>query len=355
MTDKNKTLTLILCVLFGYLGMHRFYVGKNKSGIVWLLTGGLCGIGWIIDIILICTDKFDGVTGTQNTSVSQPIQQPLQSKSASIPQPVQPPTAPMQETVQVQTPQPQAAPIPKAVQVQIPQPQTAPIPKAVQAQVPQQQAAPTLVSTYVPMPCFLPITDGKGLKYEYENDLCMINTTAAELNAELGGEVTFKQEPENANDANAVAVWQNERKLGYIYRGQSQEMANRWLKSNDPLMGFISHVDIVQNKVKYKIGFYRPLEEMEKGKFKLAGIRQKDNLGDLRQDNLECCKEGETLSIEFDDETEKYIVWGGGGEIGVLPKKAEDFLGSKDRAVGILTKMECDDDGKYNAEVEVYI
>ena len=33
--------------------MQRFYVGRPASGVVWLFSGGLCGIGWIIDFFLI--------------------------------------------------------------------------------------------------------------------------------------------------------------------------------------------------------------------------------------------------------------------------------------------------------------
>lgn len=353
MTNKNKTIALILCVLLGYLGIHRFYVGKTKSGVVYLLTVGLCGIGWIVDIILICTDKFSGVAVPQNTSTFKlPQMQVPQSQAAHVPQPIQ-----------AQIPQPQVISVPQSVQTRVPQSQTEPVPQSVQTQAIQPQVAsvplPTQpqaasISTYMPMPCFLPFTDGKGLKYEYENDLCMINTTAAELGAKLGGEITFKQEPENTYDENAVAIWQDGRKLGYIYRGQSQEMANRWLKNSSPLLGFISHIDIPNNKIKYKIGFYESLEKMRKERFKLTGIRQKDALDNLRQDNLEYCSLGEALSIEL-DEGEKYIVWCNSGEIGVLPKIAEDFLGSKEKAVGILTKMDFDDDGKYTAEVEVYV
>ena len=39
--------------LFGFTGAHRFYYGKKVSGLIWLLTGGLCGVGWIIDLFLI--------------------------------------------------------------------------------------------------------------------------------------------------------------------------------------------------------------------------------------------------------------------------------------------------------------
>lgn len=39
--------------IFGFIGIHRFYYGKPISGIIWLLTGGLLFVGWIIDLFLI--------------------------------------------------------------------------------------------------------------------------------------------------------------------------------------------------------------------------------------------------------------------------------------------------------------
>jgi TM2 domain-containing membrane protein YozV len=44
---------LWLPCLMGISGIHRFYTGRWVSGIVWLLTGGLCGVGQIIDLIFI--------------------------------------------------------------------------------------------------------------------------------------------------------------------------------------------------------------------------------------------------------------------------------------------------------------
>jgi TM2 domain-containing membrane protein YozV len=31
------------------MGLHRFYLGKWISGLAWLFTGSLFGIGWIYD------------------------------------------------------------------------------------------------------------------------------------------------------------------------------------------------------------------------------------------------------------------------------------------------------------------
>lgn len=57
-SKKNKMVALLLCIFLGYLGIHRFYVGKTGTGILYLLTGGLVGIGWIIDIITIASGSF---------------------------------------------------------------------------------------------------------------------------------------------------------------------------------------------------------------------------------------------------------------------------------------------------------
>ena len=42
-----------LCLFLGYFGAHKFYEGRIGMGILYLLTIGLFGIGWIVDIILI--------------------------------------------------------------------------------------------------------------------------------------------------------------------------------------------------------------------------------------------------------------------------------------------------------------
>jgi len=62
-SDKKKMTALILCILLGGLGIHRFYVGKIGTGIIWLLTWGCVGVGWIIDIIKIATGKFTDKQG----------------------------------------------------------------------------------------------------------------------------------------------------------------------------------------------------------------------------------------------------------------------------------------------------
>jgi len=61
--QKDWLITLLLCIFVGGLGVHRFYVGKMGTGIIMLLTGGGCGIWWIIDIIMIVTGSFKDAQG----------------------------------------------------------------------------------------------------------------------------------------------------------------------------------------------------------------------------------------------------------------------------------------------------
>lgn len=47
--ETSYNVTWVLLTFFGLLGIHRFYLGKVGSGILYLLTGGLLGIGYLYD------------------------------------------------------------------------------------------------------------------------------------------------------------------------------------------------------------------------------------------------------------------------------------------------------------------
>ena len=50
---KDKWIALLLWFFLGYVGAHKFYEGKILMGIVYILTVGLFGIGWVVDFFVL--------------------------------------------------------------------------------------------------------------------------------------------------------------------------------------------------------------------------------------------------------------------------------------------------------------
>ena len=51
---RDTTLAYVLWFggLFGLCGLHRFYMGRWLSGLLWMFTGGFCFIGQIVDLVM---------------------------------------------------------------------------------------------------------------------------------------------------------------------------------------------------------------------------------------------------------------------------------------------------------------
>jgi TM2 domain-containing membrane protein YozV len=54
---KDKLTSFLLCLFFGTLGAHRFYLGRLKSGVLMILTLGGVGVWYLIDLVLIGLGK----------------------------------------------------------------------------------------------------------------------------------------------------------------------------------------------------------------------------------------------------------------------------------------------------------
>ncbi len=66
---KSQLIALVLVVLVGALGIHRFYLGYTTIGIIQLLTLGGCGIWALIDLVRIIT----GDLGPKDGSYSETL------------------------------------------------------------------------------------------------------------------------------------------------------------------------------------------------------------------------------------------------------------------------------------------
>lgn len=51
--DSHSKFIGYILWIFGFTGSHRFYYGRPITGTIWLFTGGLLLVGWIIDLFLI--------------------------------------------------------------------------------------------------------------------------------------------------------------------------------------------------------------------------------------------------------------------------------------------------------------
>lgn len=62
-SDKKRLAAALLCFLLGVFGVHRFYVGKVGTGLLWLFTLGFVGLGMLADLILILAGEFKDSEG----------------------------------------------------------------------------------------------------------------------------------------------------------------------------------------------------------------------------------------------------------------------------------------------------
>ena len=53
MQPKSKWVAFFLCLFFGVLGAHKFYEGKILFGVIYILTAGFCGIGVVVDLVIL--------------------------------------------------------------------------------------------------------------------------------------------------------------------------------------------------------------------------------------------------------------------------------------------------------------
>jgi TM2 domain-containing membrane protein YozV len=66
---KSQLIALLLVILVGGLGIHRFYLGYTWQGVVQLLTGGGCGIWALIDLIRIITGDLKPKDGSYDKTL----------------------------------------------------------------------------------------------------------------------------------------------------------------------------------------------------------------------------------------------------------------------------------------------
>jgi TM2 domain-containing membrane protein YozV len=66
--SRKKILpAILLCFFLGFLGVHRFYVGKVGTGILQVITLGGIGLWVLIDFVMIIIGAFKDKEGNKLT------------------------------------------------------------------------------------------------------------------------------------------------------------------------------------------------------------------------------------------------------------------------------------------------
>jgi hypothetical protein len=67
-SPKSRLVALLLAGMLGFVGAHRFYVGRTKSAILMLCTIGGLGLWYLYDLIMIASGSFRDAEGRLVTS-----------------------------------------------------------------------------------------------------------------------------------------------------------------------------------------------------------------------------------------------------------------------------------------------
>lgn len=70
---KSKLVSMLLCLFLGNFGVHRFYLGKIGTGILYLFTCGFFGIGTFVDLIRIAANNMKDKSGCDLNEDVAPI------------------------------------------------------------------------------------------------------------------------------------------------------------------------------------------------------------------------------------------------------------------------------------------
>jgi len=71
-SPKSRLVALLLCFFLGVIGVHRFYVGKNGTGILMIVTFGGLGIWVVIDLVMIIVGSFTDKQGRRLYKWAEP-------------------------------------------------------------------------------------------------------------------------------------------------------------------------------------------------------------------------------------------------------------------------------------------
>jgi hypothetical protein len=83
-SPRSRTVALLLAVLLGMFGAHRFYSGRTQSAIMMALTLGGAGLWWLYDLILVSAGSFRDAEGRLISAWEPEADRPALTSDATV-------------------------------------------------------------------------------------------------------------------------------------------------------------------------------------------------------------------------------------------------------------------------------
>lgn len=138
----------------------------------------------------------------------------------------------------------------------------------------------------------------------------------------LYSKLYVRTEPENDYDSSAVALYDNDTKIGYLLKNQIQDMANKWLKREEPIRAMVSKID--GDELFIDLYFYEiPSKHFSSWKNKIITLSGNKS-ADFQEDIGLVNDDGQKLDFEYDYDKEQYLISDGSLNLGFIPKSFEE-------------------------------
>jgi len=183
---------------------------------------------------------------------------------------------------------------------------------------------------------------------------------------DIDKEVQFENDPSNEYDKNAIKIMYNDTHIGYVPKNNLQKMIKDFTdKENRKVEAFIRDVNEDTKEIHIYIGFYvsmvdEELEKIEHIDTSLIKTTKKEEFGGSRQENLDLCSVGDELDLDYQYETETYIVCDSyGNELGEVNSKISDKLqdaeDNEKRLYATILNLDETDSGNITCKIRIFI
>ncbi len=285
MHSNDKLVNFLITLFLGIFGVHKFINKQTGKGLLYLFTGGLFGIGWIIDVVRCLKETVDSKNTDSGTGISVNGNENIKDADGNA----------SFNTVKDNS------------------------------------------IRKVGWNRHFPFFDDKDryLRYAYGVEVKGVKYRDFDISKiQLEHELQFETEPNNKFDPNAIKVLYDDIFIGYVPKGS---IFQRMIPSyggdgiKKQVCGIITYVDENLRKIEMDLGFYEKYDDGSANviETRLVGTK-KSNIYD-RESVLPLVDKHAEVTLEYHKGVEKYLVRSLGdyiklGEINKnVSKKIKDF------------------------------